>query len=72
MKQLPKREENNMKDVLDKMSDEIRLDVTSKILTMLDVAIDSLGEIKPLDKSLLDRIDALKQKADELRGEENK
>ncbi len=61
-----------MKDVLDKMSDEIRLDVTSKILTMLDVAIDSLGEIKPLDKSLLDRIDALKQKADELRGEENK
>lgn len=60
-----------MKDVLDKMSDEIRLDVTSKILTMLDVAIDSLGEIKPLDKSLLDRIDALKQKADELRGEQN-
>lgn len=60
-----------MKDVLDKMSDEIRLDVTSKILTMLDVAIDSLGEIKPLDKSLLDRIDALKQKADELKGERN-
>jgi len=64
-----KQKESEMKDVLDKMSDEIRLDVTSKILTMLDVAIDSLGEIKPLDKLLLDRIDALKQKADELRGE---
>lgn len=68
---MSKHTEDPWKDVLDKMSNEIRLDVTSKILTMLDVAIDSLGEIKPLDKSLLDRINALKQKADELRGEEN-
>lgn len=44
----------------------------NEMLTVLDIAINTLGEIKPLDKSLLDRIDALKQKADELRGEENK
>ena len=66
---MSKHTEDPWKDVLDKMSNEIRLDVTSKILTMLDVAIDSLGEIKPLDKSLLDRIDALNQKANELKGE---
>ena len=53
------------------MKSEIRTNVTAEFLVLLDLAIAGLSEIKPLDETLLDRIDRLKEKAAELRGEQN-
>lgn len=53
------------------MKDETRINATAEFLVLLDLAIAGLSEIKPLDETLLDRIDRLKEKADELRGEQN-
>ena len=54
-----------------KISPKDKQRATENYLIVFDLMIAGLNEIKPLDKSLLDRIDALKQKADELRGEQN-
>ena len=51
-----------MKDTLKKMEDETRIKATAEFLVLLNIAIDGLSEIKPLDKTLLDRIDRLKVK----------
>jgi len=53
------------------MKDETRINATTEFLVLLDLAIAGLSEIKPLDETLLDRIDRLKEKANELRGEQN-
>ena len=58
-----------MKNTLDEMKSETRINATAEFLVLLDLAIAMLSEIKPLDETLLDRIDRLKEKADELRGE---
>jgi hypothetical protein len=60
-----------MKNALDEMKSETRINATAEFLVLLDLAIAGLSEIKPLDETLLDRIDRLKEKADELRGEQN-
>ena len=60
-----------MKNTLDEMKIETRINATAEFLVLLDLAIAGLSEIKPLDETLLDRIDRLKEKADELRGEQN-
>ena len=53
------------------MKDETRTNATAEFLVLLDLVLLDLAisEIKPLDETLLDRIDRLKEKADELRGE---
>jgi len=53
------------------MKDETRANATAEFLVLLDLSITGLSEIKPLDETLLDRIDRLKEKAAELRGEQN-
>ena len=53
------------------MKDETRINATAEFLVLLDLAIAGLSEIKPLDETLLDRIDRLKEKAAELRREQN-
>lgn len=60
-----------MKNTLDEMKSETRINTTAEFLVLLDLSIAGLSEIKPLDETLLDRIDRLKEKADELRGEQN-
>lgn len=53
------------------MKDETITNATAEFLEILDFAIAGLSEIKPLDETLLDRIDRLKEKAAELRGKQN-
>lgn len=53
------------------MKDETITNATAEFLVLLDLSIKWLSEIKPLDETLLDRIDRLKEKAAELRGEQN-
>ena len=60
-----------MKNTLDEMKSETITNATAEFLEILDFAIAGLSEIKPLDETLLDRIDRLTEKAAELRGEQN-
>lgn len=51
---------------IDKQINEGLLYITSQLLDLLD---DAVNEAVPLDDSVFTRIEALKQKADKLRGE---
>ena len=67
-----KRKGNIMKSdksILDEMASETRANINAELLVMIELSITALSEITPLDKTLLNRIDRLKEKADELRGE---
>ena len=57
------------KSILDEMASETRANINAELLVMIELAIAALSEITPLDKTLLNRIDRLKEKADELRDE---
>ena len=51
---------------IDKQINEGLLYITSQLLDLLD---DAVNEAVPLDDNIFTRIEALKQKADKLRGE---
>ena len=51
---------------IDKQINEGLLYITSQLLDLLD---DAVNEAVPLDDNIFTRIEALKQKADQLRGE---
>ena len=57
---------DKMQSEIDKQINEGLLYITSQLLDLLD---DAVNEAVPLDDNIFTRIEALKQKADKLRGE---
>ena len=57
---------DKMQSEIDKQINEGLLYITSQLLDLLD---DAVNESVPLDDNIFIRIEALKQKADQLRGE---